>query len=473
MANNKKKQPEVTFCSLGETGEIGGSCHYLNIEGTGIVLDVGHHPEDDSPAGLPRLEWLADKPVDHAIITHAHHDHLGALPVFLQRFPYTGVHMTPPTRLLAEFLLPASARLQHRRLLEGSTVHQPLFTQEHAEAVAHLFEAHELKESFDVTGVRGNVPVAARFFHAGHVLGAASVELSVPTEEKPFRIYYTSDVHIPGQTIQPGADYPLPEMDVLIIEATLAADEEAERTTREQEEQRFLQAIQETLERGGSVLIPVFALGRAQEILALLNRFKQERKLAADIPVYTAGAMRAIAEVYDRTREFTPRQDPAFEVIKVAQKRLPRKDSRIKRLIEEEQGIYVVSSGMMFERTLSNRIARWMVDDDRNSILLVGYAKEDSPAARLLEARKKGMGTPVVLAEEEGWQQVYCEVERFRFSGHSHRRELLEMIRQIRPHKVVLVHAEDEAREWMRQKIALYFPDIEVYLPEQGQPIAL
>ncbi len=462
----------MDFLTLGSTGEIGASCHYVNIQGVGILLDVGQHPDDDGPSGLPQFDLLGEargRPVHHAIITHAHHDHLGALPVLLQRFPYVRVHMTPATRLLADFLLPASARLQRRRLVEGTTGHAPLFDEEHIEAISYLYETHPLGEPFLLRGEDSGKAVRVTFYHAGHVLGAAGVLIEGPAGE---RVFYTSDTHLRGQTILPGADFPRAPVDVLLMEATLAADEEAELTTRKREERRFLQAIQRTIRRGGAVLIPVFALGRAQEMLALIDRFKRQGQLPEALPVYTAGSMRAIAEVYDHTRHMTPRRDPAFEVYGVWQKRVPRKDRRIMETLKEPC-IYLVSSGMMFERTLSNRLARWMVEDERHSILLVGYAKEDSPADRLLKARAQGEGTPVQLAEGCKPQPVYCEVERFRFSGHSHRRDLLEVVERLQPRKVVVVHAEEEARVWMAEKISLYYPGVQTYLPESGEHIVL
>ena len=460
----------VDFITLGSTGEIGASCHYLYIDGVGIVLDVGQHPDEDGPAGLPRFELLGEaqgRPLHHAIISHAHHDHLGALPVLTQYFPDVQVHMTPATRLLADFLLPASARLQQRRLKEGTTVHRPLFNEDILEVVSGRYQTHPLETPFYLHA--GNAAVRATFYHAGHVLGAAGVLLE---DSKGRRIFYTSDTHLKGQTIQPGAELPEGTVDVLLMEATLAADEEAERTTRSEEEQRFLEAIQRTIRRGGAVLIPVFALGRAQEMLALIDRFKRQGQLPEELPVYTAGSMRAIAEVYDHTRHTTPRRDPDFEVYGVWQKRVPRKERRMLETLKEPC-IYLVSSGMMFERTLSNRLAQWMVEDERHSILLVGYAKEDSPAARLLQARGQGVGTPVWLRKDDKPQPVHCDVERFRFSGHSHRYDLLEMVHRLRPEKVVIVHAEEEARTWMAAKIAEHFPETRTYLPESGEPLSL
>ena len=123
----------MVFVALGATDEIGASCHFLKINGTGLVLDAGTHPEEEGPESLPRLDIIHENPdwyVDHAIVTHAHHDHIGALPVLIQQFPHVHIHMTKATRALADLLLPASARLQRRRLREGSSTAAPLFNEE-------------------------------------------------------------------------------------------------------------------------------------------------------------------------------------------------------------------------------------------------------------------------------------------------------------------------------------------------------
>src|SRR5690554_2065374 len=133
----------MRYLALGSTREIGASCHYLHVAGTGLVLDAGVDPEADGVESLPDLALIRDRmerPVDHVLVSHAHHDHLGALPVLVQQFPHLGVHMTKATRMLAEVLLPSSARLQRRRLLEGSTTAKPLFDSDAVEALAYLYE---------------------------------------------------------------------------------------------------------------------------------------------------------------------------------------------------------------------------------------------------------------------------------------------------------------------------------------------
>ncbi len=463
----------MLFVALGDTEAIGASCHFLKIDGTGIVLDAGADPNQEGEESLPRFDLVRDHPdwyVDHAVVTHAHHDHIGSLPVLIREFPHVLVHMTRATRDLAELLLPASARLQRRKLREGTTSAEPLFGEEELSLYSYLYLTHELGQPFDLTGIRAEVPIQAELLHSGHILGSAGVLLRFEEDGRERRVFYTSDTNLRPQTILPGGTYPEEPVDVLILESTAGADPEAERTTRRTEEQKFAEALQRVLARGGTVLVPSFALGRAQEILALLDRFKKRGLIPEETPIYTAGALRAISDLYDKTRFVTPRLDPGFQVFGVPQRRLPRSQAAKTNALAEP-GIHVVSSGMMFERTLSNRLAQDLVEHERHGIFFVGFAKEDSPAARLMAAAAEGPGTEVVLDAHRGPQPVRCEVERFRFSGHSHRRDLIHLVGQLRPKKVILVHGEEEAREWMADNLRFFYPEIEVLRPSSGEPL--
>lgn len=460
---------------LGGTDEIGASCHYLEIEGTGILLDAGADPELEGTASLPDLDLVmksTDRWVDHVVVSHAHHDHIGALPVVIRSFPHVMVHMTRATRDLADILLPASAKLQRKRLFEGSSSAQPLFDTEELGAYSYLYLTHDLDATFDITGIRGGRKIEGRLLDAGHVLGSAGVLLTEHGPDGTRRLFYTGDTGMRPQTVIRGAVYPEGPIDTMVMEATLGADPDAEQTTRRLEEQRLGEALRETLEGGGCAVIPVFALGRGQEIIGLLERYRRNGLIGDDVPIYSAGMMRAISDVYDRTRFSTPRMDEEFQVFGVEQKRLPRGPGGMAEALARP-GIFVLGSGMMFERTLSNRIAQEVVEHERHAVLLVGFAREDSPAHRLLHAAGDGQASEVVLDAVRGKQTVRSRVDRFRFSGHSHRRDLIALVERLQPRRIIIVHGETRARTWMADNIRYFYPDIEVCIPDQGDEVSL
>lgn len=464
----------MKFLALGDTEDIGASCHFLEIEGTGLVLDVGTDPRRDGPDALPKFDWVRDRArsyVDHAIITHAHHDHMGSLPVLVEEFPHVMAHMTDATLKLLDFLLPASARLQQKRYEQHETPHEPLFTEDDLRFLSHVALTHELETDFDLTGMEGTSPVTGRFFSAGHILGSVGTELRFEENGRERRLFYTSDTNMQPQSIIPGGEYPS-EADLLILETTLGADEEAAQTSRPEEVEKFRTTLRRVIERGGTALIPVFVMGRAQEMLAMLQRLKDEGTIPHDVPIYTAGSLRAIAGLYDDTRKTTPRLDEEFQVFDVEQERVPY-SSDAKKEVLEGPGILVVSSGMMFEPTLSNILARRIVENERDAVLIVGHAVDGTPARRLQDAAAEGPGSPVMLAPGHGPQPVYCTVERFRFSGHSHRRELLKIVDHLSPETVLLVHGEPAAQDWMQRSIEEQHPEMDVRRPGWGELIDL
>jgi Cft2 family RNA processing exonuclease len=468
----------MKFLALGDTEDIAASCHFLEIGGTGIVLDSGTDPRREGPHSLPKFDWVRDRAesyVDHAVITHAHHDHMGSLPVLVDEYPHVMAHMTDATKKLLEFLLPASARLQKKRYEQHETSYEPLFTEDDLSFQSHVYLTHELGAEFDLTGMQGATPVTAQFYSAGHILGSVGVELSFDEEQdgaaRERRLFYTSDTNRQPQSIIPGAEYP-DDTDVLILETTLGAEAEAEQTSRPEEYERFRDTLGRVLDRGGSALIPVFVMGRAQEMLAMLQRLKTEGHIPADVPIYTAGSMRAIAGIYDDTHKTTPRLDEDFKVFDVEQERVPY-SSEAKADVLDGPGIMVVSSGMMFEPTLSNILARRIVENERDAVLIVGHAVDGTPARRLQDAAAEGPGAPVMLADGHGPQPVHCTVERFRFSGHSHRRDLLQIVDDLSPETVLLVHGEPAAQDWMQAAIEERHPAIDVRRPDWGDLIEL
>jgi Cft2 family RNA processing exonuclease len=253
-----------------------------------------------------------------------------------------------------------------------------------------------------------------------------------------------------------------------MLECTLGSDPDIEHTTREEQEGLLRDAVVRTLTRGGTVLLPVFALGRAQEVIALVDRWKKRGRVPESIPVYTAGLMRGISDVYDRTRFVSPRLDQEFEVYGVAQKRMPKSKSASATALQEP-GIVIASSGFMVEQTLSHRIAQRLISGRKNGIFFAGFLKESSPGFRLLDAARNGR--TVILDPTVGPQTIECEVDRFRLTGHSNRRDLLGIVDRLKPRTVYLVHGEPEAREWMADNVRFFYPEVDVVLPSQGMPL--
>ena len=450
----------IDFISLGNANDIGASCHYLGINGTGVVLDVGADPNEDGPATLPDFVPIINREIDHVFVTHAHHDHIGSLPALNEKWPMARLHLTSATRTLTVSMLYASARLQQRKFDEGSSPFRALFDEEDLEDVFDAFRAHPYGEWFDLQPGH----IRTKFYYSGHLLGATGVLLAT---EDGRRIFYTSDTCVHNQTIIPGGSYPSEPVDILIMESTLGADPVAETITRAEEEIRFGERLAAVLNRGGTVLLPVFMLGRAQEILALLGDYKRRGIIDPETPIYSAGGLREVSRIYDDCADSTPRLDSEFKVYGVEQRQFPRSHKARRRALNQP-GIHVLASGMMIEHTLSHKVAVELLEDEKHAIFFVGFAKEDLPAGKLLHAAQSG-AEGVLLSRERGMQKIVCEVDRFRFSGHANRQDLAKLAMDLQPKTIILVHGETKARQWLAGTIREKCPNARVLTPGQGE----
>ncbi|GIV61120.1 MAG: hypothetical protein KatS3mg043_2209 [Rhodothermaceae bacterium] len=209
-------------------------------------------------------------------------------------------------------------------------------------------------------------------------------------------------------------------------------------------------------------------------MLALIDRFKRRGIIPSEVPVYTAGSMRAIADLYDKTRFSTPRLDPDFQVFGVPQKRLPRSRQALRQALSEPS-IYVVGSGMMFERTISNEIARMIVENEKDAIFLVGYTREDAPAGRLLEAAAQGKGTEVVLDKGQGAPAGPLRRRRASASAATAIAATCSgLAGRLQPRRRWCSStARTAPGRWMADNLRFFYPEIDVIVPGLGDVIRL
>ncbi len=457
----------LKFINLTRRTEIGANCYYLGSGDQGVVLDCGMHPKEDGEMALPLLSRLAGRPVDALLLSHAHLDHVGSLPVLMRQRPQARIFMTEPTAAIGAALLHNSVNVMIREREEVGVIY-PLFTHRETDRATDRWQHCPLGQPFTVDGerspIRADDELSFEFWEAGHVLGAAGILLRAEGRT----VFYTGDVNFDDQTLLKGAVFPESGIDVLIIEATRGDSPLPEGFTREAEEQRFAEAIEKAFARGGCVLVPVFALGKTQEVLAMLYKFKRN-KMIADAPIYIGGLSSKMTEIYDRranqSRRVLPRLQlfPEVGPFVLNGKTIADAPARPGR-------IYAISSGMMTPKTLSNIFARRIIDRPEHSIFFVGYADPESPAGVLRRTQPNEL---VSLDDDESAQPLRCQVEAFQFSAHASRESILEYIRKVAPKKVVLVHGDVAAVEWIRAATVAALPQTEAVVPLPGVEIEL
>ncbi len=473
----------MRFTNLTRHTEIGANSYLLELGGRRLVLDCGMHPKHEGDDATPDLRLVPDDTLDAILVSHSHLDHIGSLPVLMRRQPHARVFMSAPTAQLGEALLHNSVNVMAKphgpANGNGSPARQPsgpppLFSHREADQYAQVWQPCSLRQPWSLEGERLARPeeadVTFELFDAGHILGSTGILLRAEGK----RIFYSGDVNFLDQTVSraagfPGADgAPTEPIDVLIIETTRGDHPAPAGVTRADEEARLARELKGVFAREGAVLIPVFALGKTQEMLAVFMRFKQ-KGLLGDVPIYIGGLSTKMTEVYDRFASSSPRLLPGLSLLHtVAPYVLSGREASSAPI--KPRRIYALSSGMMTEHTLSNKFAQRMLGDARNAVFFVGYADPESPAGRL---RAAAPGDLVQLDDEAPPVARRAQVEVFDFSAHSQREDILNYIRRLQPRKVLLVHGDPGAVQWFQSTLATLEPGMEVIVPPPGVAVEL
>ena len=425
------------------------------------------HPRFDGPEGLPRLDLLPADSADAIVLSHAHQDHVGSLPVLMRQQPRAPVFMTEATRQLSDQMLHNSVNVMGHKV-EDALMDRPHFTHREVDVCSKRWRTAPLHVRFDLDGERmrpdEEAEVSLEFFDAGHILGSAGTLIRAEGRT----IFYAGDVQFDDQTIMQAARFPEEPLDVLIMETTRGDRATPEGFTRAAEQLRFAEAIRAAFDRGGAVLIPVFALGKTQEFLAMIHEFRR-RALVPPCPIYIGGLGTKLTEIYDRLAHSTPRQRHDLDLLNaVAPFTMAGKSADAAPV--KPRRLYALSSGMMTEKTLSNSYARHFLSDRQATVLFVGYADPESPAGRLRAAEP---GDMIQLNPTLPPQPLQCHKEIFNFSAHASRESIRAYVNRTRPKKVILVHGDAPAVEWFRATLAADLPESEILTPTPGVAIEL
>jgi Cft2 family RNA processing exonuclease len=448
------------FLPLGGAGEVGANSYYLNFSGTGIILDCGVHPQKSGLEALPDFDLIKDFSVDYVLISHAHQDHLGALPYLVKKHPYIKIIATPQTRALAELTLHNSVAILKQQLQEEDKLQ--VYTHEEIDLLIQSIEYKSYNEKFLLDGYdnRNKYPLSAKFFDAGHILGSAGIYLEYGDE----KIYYTGDINLDKQALLPGADLPNIKVDTLILETTYGGTDSSTLLNWKDESLRLALSINKVIIAGGSILIPVFSLGKMQELLTTIWNLMENKKIVLT-DIYTGGLADKISRVYDYNRFVVNRIDPDFEINNIPQKDLY--DVELPEKFFKNPCIVLAPSGMMIEGTASYNLARRWLRQNNSAIFTVGYMEENTPGYKFANSKK---GDKIKLNEFDE-EEVKCTIEQFRFSSHSKREELLSIVKKLKPASVILVHGDPVGINWIGASILKEFRDVKVFRAEPGKEI--
>jgi len=450
----------ISFLPIGGGNEIGANSYFINFNGNGIILDCGIHPQKTGLESLPDFDLIKDKSVDYCLISHAHQDHIGALPFLVKKFPYVKIITTPQTRALAELTLHNSVSILKKEIVEPGF---EFYSHDEVDLLIKMIDYKGNKNKFELNSYHQlkDSQVNCTFFDAGHILGSAGVLL----ENNNYKIFYTGDINLTAQTIQPPARLPETKIDTLILETTYGATDSDLYLDWNSESFRFAKEANKILNSGGSILIPVFSLGKMQELLATIWLLMQKRKLTT-VDIYTGGIGTKINLAYDYNRFVVNRVDEDLELNAIPQKdyyKISNPEEFFK-----NPCIVLASSGMLIRGTSSFTFAKSWLKQKDSAIFTVGYMDTNTPGYVIANSE---CGDKIQLTEYDESTEVKCKINNFKFSAHARREDLLKIVDKLKPDNVILTHGDEDAIGWMGASILKKNKNIKVYTAITGKEI--
>ena len=475
---------KITF--LGATGTVTGSNFLVEGAGKRFIVDCGLYQ------GSTKEELLNAKPfaydpasLDFMLVTHAHIDHTGRIPKLYKDGFKGPAYATKATVDLCSIMLPDSGHIQEtevaytnkKRLRSGNVeLMEPIYTEEDAVKCIEIFEPVKYDEIIDITP-----EIQVRFNDAGHMLGSAMIEVWITEDGKQQKIVFSGDI---GNKDLPLLSYPtmIESTDYLVMESTYGDRNHIE--TQDKAE-RFLDIVAETVEKGGTVVIPSFAVGRTQEILYELDKikdqhqddeeFKKKYEVVMNIPVYVDSPLAVDAtEVFRKNMDLF--KEEVQEVINRGDDPLTFNNLHFTRTTEEskalndsdESCVIISASGMCDVGRIKHHLKHhiWNPND---TILFVGYQAPGSLGHRIVS----GEPSVKILGEEFN---VNARVEYIEgYSGHADQEGLIDFVASFRtksPDHIFLVHGEPEPQATLKQKIQEE-TNIDVIIPSYGEEYTL
>ncbi|XP_034114529.2 cleavage and polyadenylation specificity factor 73 [Drosophila albomicans] len=460
QSNNDSRVPDeesdlLQIKPLGAGQEVGRSCIMLEFKGKKIMLDCGIHPGLTGMDALPYVDLIEADEIDLLFISHFHLDHCGALPWFLMKTNFRGrCFMTHATKAIYRWMLSDYIKISN------ISTEQMLYTEADLEASMEKIETINFHEERDVMGVRFCA------YNAGHVLGAAMFMIEIAG----IKILYTGDFSRQEDRHLMAAEVPPKKPDVLITESTYGTHIHEKREDRES---RFTSLVQKIVMQGGRCLIPVFALGRAQELLLILDEFWSQNPDLHEIPIYYASSLAkkcmAVYQTY-----INAMNDRIRRQIAVNNPFVFRHISNLKGIdhFDDIGPCVIMASPGMMQSGLSRELFESWCTDPKNGVIIAGYCVEGTLAKTILSE-------PEEITTLSGQKlPLNMSVDYISFSAHTDYQQTSEFIRMLRPNHVVLVHGEQN--EMSRLKLALQreyeadaSTDIKFYNPRNTHAVDL
>ena len=450
---------------IGAGCEVGRSCIIIKFQNKKIMLDCGVHPAFNGTCSLPFFDLIDTSDLDILLVTHFHLDHCGALPYFLEKTNYKGeCYMTFPTRDIYKIILSDYVKVAHSKSEES------LYNEKDLKNSLEKIKAINYHQEIEFRGIKFSA------FQAGHVLGAAMFLIEI----SGVKILYTGDYSRElDRHLQP-AEVPNKEIhkiDILIVESTYGIHQHEDRDVREK---NFIQYVDEVVSRGGKCLLPVFATGRAQELLLILNEYWEANySRLKDVKIYYASSLAndsiEIFKTYINMagnfvkKKFSEERKNPFDfkyIIRV------KTEQDISDVYNNKPCVVFASTGMLQSGLTRNLFEKWC-SDQKNGIVITGYCVDKTMAREVL-----GQPKTVDFGKEKGKEkdkikELLMSVKNVTFSAHCDFTHTNEFIQELEPKNIVLVHGEAKEMERLRfqlERLKLENNKYKKFLPNVYNP---
>ena len=442
------QKSEVSLLTLGGFGQVGRSCMLLTTPDSKILIDCGINPGARSPMdSFPRLDWLniTLDDLDAVVIGHAHLDHTGFLPV-LCKYGYKGpIYCTEPTLPMMNLIQLDAIKVASA---QGRT---PMYAERDVKQI--MKQAITIPYG-TVTDISPDIKLVLA--NAGHILGSALCHFHIGNGDHNF--VYSGDIKFAKSILFESASWNFPRVETLLIESTYGAKEDIQ-ASRQEVESSFLKSVNSVLKDGGKVLIPIPAVGRAQEIMMVIDQYMKSGEMV-EAPVFYEGMIAEASAIHEAYPEYLARElkqriletdDNPFDSEYFTNVEHP--DAREEPLREGTPCIIIATSGMLEGGPVLEYFKN-IAPDKRNKILFVSYQVNGTLGRRVLEGAKQ-----VSLIGREGKVEVVtieCGIERLDgFSGHSDYNQLISFVHKLRPklRRVLVNHGERRKSENLSMSI--------------------
>lgn len=442
---------EVSLTTLGGFSQVGRSCMLLTTHESKVLIDCGVNPGAKSPLeAYPRLDWanITLDELDAVVISHAHLDHTGFLPV-LFKYGYKGpIYCTEPT-------LPMMNLIQLDAIKVAAAQGRiPLYAERDVKQV--MRQTIPLAYG-TVTDISPDIKLV--FSNAGHILGSASCHFHIGNGNHNF--VYTGDLKYAKSMLFDSASWNFPRVETLLIESTYGAKEDIQ-STREEVESTFIKSVNETLRNGGKVLIPIPAVGRAQELMMVINQYMKGGQLM-EAPVFTEGMISEATAIHEAYPEYLTR-DLREKILSTEENpfdseyftNIEHSDAR-EEALREGPCIIMATSGMLEGGPVLEYFKN-IAPSQNNKVLFVSYQVNGTLGRRVLDGSRQ-----VSVVGRDGKIEVIninCSTEKLDgFSGHSDYNQLMSYVHKLRPklRRVIVNHGERRKCENLASSIHRMF----------------